>query len=114
MLGVLGVSSINIISSTLSKSPIILDALDSSVSRRSVREDASNSVLLSPNTEVTLNGEVFMISGKTCQTIKSWIRITSLILDGFIWKIDRELHLTVVNFTPVLNSLKRSTEIFYT
>jgi hypothetical protein len=106
MLGVLGVSSVNIISSTFTESPIILDPFNSSFSRRSVRKDASYSVLLSPNTEVTLNREVFMISSKTRQTVKCWVRITSLLLDGLIWKIDHELHFTVVNFTPVLYSLK--------
>ena len=106
VLGILRICGVYIIPSALTEGPVILNILNSSVSRGCVRENTSNLVLLCPYSKVTLDREVFMISCETCQTVKSRVGITSLFLNGLIWKIDSELHLAIVDLAPVLYCLK--------
>ena len=70
-------------------------------------------MLLRKDSEVTLNGEVFMVGGEASQTVECGVRITSLLLDWLVWQVNHEFHLAVVYLAPVLYGLQRSTEIFY-
>ena len=106
VLRVFGVGGIDIVASSLSELPIVLDSLDAGVTGRGVGEHASDLVLLSVLTEVTLDWEVFVVSSKTGKAVEDWVGLASLLLDSLVWEENLEVHGAVQRLAPVLDSLQ--------
>ena len=112
ILRILLLSGINVKVSALSKTPHILDTLNTCVPRRCIRKNTSDLMFLGMRPEMTFNWEVIHIIRETSKHIKDRVRISSLLFDRFIWQKYVESHFWIVNFAPMLHSFETTSKVF--